>query len=315
MGDSSRSTTQAGTEESKLISPSIDALIHPFSSMTSTYHQINDMIRGQGTFQNEISAIRHGFPNNLVMISSDPVYQSMPVALDSGSSGLSLLTTTFDDICRDEDEEDIKHVFLAALPRHSASLQPNQPLFGNEFFEIRESPLGGLGAFAIQDLDPGNLILAERAVIRSTDVGKDLIRNFEGLSVDDKGLVLDLAMYKPRYVNGDDSLYARLKAIFTTNYFACTAQSPGHGLFLVASRFNHACRPNMNVNYSFDRELDAIVFTVAGAAVKAGTELTINYGKDVASLNMVYGFECACGGECKTFRQMQAAREWGLSSW
>ncbi|KAM0573509.1 hypothetical protein ACHAP6_004720 [Verticillium nonalfalfae] len=238
--------------------------------------------------------------------------RAAPLLFDSESSGLSLLNLPSSDTHEKESEEESDGILLAGLPRQTGNIKPGQPLFSNEFFEIRKSPLGGMGAFAVQDLGPGDMILMERAVVRSTDVDRDLIRHFTNLSASDKGLVLDLAMHKPSRIAHDDSLHTRLKAIFTTNYFACTTKAPGHGLFLVASRFNHACRPHMNVNYGFDRELDALVFTVAGGQVKAGTELTINYGKDAASLKAVYGFECACGGDCKISRQRQDAREWGI---
>ncbi|PNH44297.1 hypothetical protein VD0004_g3312 [Verticillium dahliae] len=304
---------QRETAQPKLVSASIDALLHPFSSMTHTNRQINEMLGTQNTFQHATATIRRGRAPQLKAWPSEATSKRAALLLfDSESSGLSLLNHPSSDTDEEESEEENGGILLAGLPRHTANIKPGQPLFSNEFFEIRKSPLGGMGAFAVQDLSPGDMILTERAIVRSTDVDRDLIRNFTNLSPSDQGLVLDLAMHKPSRIAHDDSLHTRLKAIFTTNYFACTTKAPGHGLFLVASRFNHACRPRMNVNYGFDRERDALVFTVAGGRVQAGTELTINYGKDAASLRAVYGFECACGGECKISRQRQDAREWGI---
>lgn len=296
---------QRETAQPKLVSASIDALLHPFSSMTHTTRQINEM--------HATATIRRGRAPQLKAWPSEATSKRAALLLfDSESSGLSLLNHPSSETDEEESEEEKGGILLAGLPRHTANIKPGQPLFSNEFFEIRKSPLGGMGAFAVQDLSPGDMILTERAIVRSTDVDRDLIRNFTNLSPSDQGLVLDLAMHKPSRIAHNDSLHTRLKAIFTTNYFACTTKAPGHGLFLVASRFNHACRPRMNVNYGFDRERDALVFTVAGRRVQAGTELTINYGKDAASLRAVYGFECACGGECKISRQRQDAREWGI---
>ncbi|KAG7115963.1 hypothetical protein HYQ44_007116 [Verticillium longisporum] len=296
---------QRETGQPKLVSASIDALLHPFSSTTHTNRQINEM--------HATATIRRGrAPQLKAWPSEATLKRAAPLLFDCESSGLSLLNHPSSDTDEEESEEEKGGILLAGLPRHTANIKPGQPLFSNEFFEIRKSPLGGMGAFAVQDLSPGDMILTERAIVRSTDVDRDLIRNFTNLSPSDQGLVLDLAMHKPSRIAHDDSLHTRLKAIFTTNYFACTTKAPGHGLFLVALRFNHACRPRMNVNYGFDRERDALVFTVAGGRVQAGTELTINYGKDAASLRAVYGFECACGGECKISRQRQDAREWGI---
>ncbi|KAM0509975.1 hypothetical protein ACHAQF_002767 [Verticillium nonalfalfae] len=304
---------QRETAQPKLVSASIDALLHPFSSMTHTNDQINEILGTQNTLQPETATTRRARAPQLKALPSEVVSKrAAPLLFDSESSGLSLLNLPSSDTHEKESEEESDGILLAGLPRQTGNIKPGQPLFSNEFFEIRKSPLGGMGAFAVQDLGPGDMILMERAVVRSTDVDRDLIRHFTNLSASDKGLVLDLAMHKPSRIAHDDSLHTRLKAIFTTNYFACTTKAPGHGLFLVASRFNHACRPHMNVNYGFDRELDALVFTVAGGQVKAGTELTINYGKDAASLKAVYGFECACGGDCKISRQRQDAREWGI---
>ncbi len=50
----------------------------------------------------------------------------------------------------------------------------------NEFFEIRQSAVGGLGAFAVKDLEYGEHILLERPLLESTTL--DLLRDFETLN-------------------------------------------------------------------------------------------------------------------------------------
>ncbi|KAM0335494.1 hypothetical protein ACHAQA_000542 [Verticillium albo-atrum] len=317
MDDIHIGNAKEATGESHVGSPLLDALLHPFSSMTSTCDQIYEIIHGQQALQDEITALRQRTPIIIreAQAATEP-HQAAPPESDNESSGVSLSLTPSDGDEADDNTDEGGAFPLAAVPRHSGNLQRGQPIFANDFFEIRASPVGGLGAFAVRDLQRGDRILTERAVIRAIDVDRDLIRRFDALSLADRDLVLDLAMHKPRHLDGDESLHTRVKAIFTTNYFACTSEAPGHGLFLVASRFNHACRPKMNVEYAFHRELDALAFTVAAPhGVRAGQELTINYGKDAASLCAVYGFECACGGDCDLFRRRQAAREWGTSAW
>ncbi|KAM0635182.1 hypothetical protein ACHAPW_001965 [Verticillium nonalfalfae] len=189
---------QRETAQPKLVSASIDALLHPFSSMTHTNDQINEILGTQNTLQPETATTRRARAPQLKALPSEVVSKrAAPLLFDSESSGLSLLNLPSSDTHEKESEEESDGILLAGLPRQTGNIKPGQPLFSNEFFEIRKSPLGGMGAFAVQDLGPGDMILMERAVVRSTDVDRDLIRHFTNLSASDKGLVLDLAMHKP----------------------------------------------------------------------------------------------------------------------
>lgn len=60
----------------------------------------------------------------------------------------------------------------------------------NKFFAIRPSKLGGLGAFAIQDLKRGETILVERPLLRTTHFR--LMRDFYSLSKSAKAAYLRL---------------------------------------------------------------------------------------------------------------------------
>jgi hypothetical protein len=67
------------------------------------------------------------------------------------------------------------------------------------------------------------------------------------------------------------------------------------GVFEIASRFNHACKPKLNVMYHFDQRRDVMVFSVT-KDVKAGEELLVSYGAQPMQLYQTYGFRCQCGG-------------------
>lgn len=65
------------------------------------------------------------------------------------------------------------------------------------------------------------------------------------------------------------------------------------GLFPVAARFNHSCRPKIGYKYLAREEV--LVFTVRDWEIEEGQELSITYGKDPSVLYYKFGFECKCG--------------------
>lgn len=68
------------------------------------------------------------------------------------------------------------------------------------------------------------------------------------------------------------------------------------GLFPIAARFNHACRPMNKIEYSFNTELDCLEMSVKADTISAGDELTISYGnRTPRDLYLAYGFRCRCG--------------------
>ncbi|KAK3383060.1 hypothetical protein B0T24DRAFT_672989 [Lasiosphaeria ovina] len=151
-----------------------------------------------------------------------------------------------------------------------------------DFFEIRPSPLGGLGAFAVRDLKHGETILIEQPILRTThfSFGSD----FYNLSEDDQAVIL--ALHRPDGPDGIDGI-VRINAF----------QIPGGvALFQVASRFNHACAPVRNVRYGYDAARNAMTFTVSVYEVPRGAELLIMYGSNTLELYRTFGFRCSCGG-------------------
>lgn len=76
-------------------------------------------------------------------------------------------------------------------------------------------------------------------------------------------------------------------------------------MFLIASRFNHACKPMNNVAYVYDPQHDVIVLS-AQCDIKAGEELFIIYGQDPELFYTAYGFICRCGG-CRSLTEVEIA--------
>lgn len=67
------------------------------------------------------------------------------------------------------------------------------------------------------------------------------------------------------------------------------------GLFAVAARLNHACRPANNVEFHY--RAGCLVMHVEADIIREGDELKISYGprRSPYQLWMQYGFQCRCG--------------------
>ncbi|CAK7215754.1 hypothetical protein SBRCBS47491_002591 [Sporothrix bragantina] len=165
----------------------------------------------------------------------------------------------------------------------SSSLQPTLEV--NDTFAIRPSALGGLGCFALRDLYRGDHVLVERPLIRTNLLY--LFHELECLSPEGRAQFEALHAWHP------DPNASRAEQIWTANTFIAGELE---GLFVVASRFNHACSgsPKQNIGYRYDRHQNVLVLT-ATARILAGTELLISYGKSRQMLQDRFGFECECG--------------------
>ncbi|KAI1077404.1 hypothetical protein F5B20DRAFT_274398 [Whalleya microplaca] len=177
--------------------------------------------------------------------------------------------------------ENLDGVINAFVPSH-----PTKPEeYSNEFFEIKESRFGGRGAFAKKDLKEGEIILAERALFKSSKTA--LYDDLEKLKPEHRAAYNRLHAFR-RMPNADLSW-----SIFITNSFDIKPQSC---VYLVAARFNHACRPANSVTYWISDTGSLIVFYMS-KDVEAGTELCISYGLlSPLELYTYWGFRCACGG-------------------
>ncbi|RYP78320.1 hypothetical protein DL769_003198 [Monosporascus sp. CRB-8-3] len=188
----------------------------------------------------------------------------------------------------DEDEkasqpapkDSLSKIYIPQLP----SSNPEE--FSNRYFAIKRSDISGLGAFAQRDLKRGWTIHVERAVIEATE--KTFYDELDKLTPDLKQAFSRLHAYFET-PNLDPNL-----AILRTNGFDSRTAHGGLSIFLVASRFNNACRPRNNVDYHIDKTRHSIVFKTR-TNIPAGTELTISYGAQPRTLLSKWGFRCRCG--------------------
>ncbi|KAL1864499.1 hypothetical protein VTK73DRAFT_5847 [Phialemonium thermophilum] len=164
-------------------------------------------------------------------------------------------------------------------------LPPAGVVFRNESFEVRPSPLGGLGAFAVRDLKFGERILAEAPLLRSTCM--NLFRDFEKLDPKGKETYMSLHGFSPKEEDHP------IEKIRRANSFEVPG---GFAIFPIASRFNHACKPIRNTMFFFDTSQQKLVLMVATVSVPSGSELLLNYGGCPEQLLYTWGFRCRCTG-------------------
>ncbi|KAH9903740.1 hypothetical protein F4778DRAFT_790802 [Xylariomycetidae sp. FL2044] len=158
--------------------------------------------------------------------------------------------------------------------------------FRNRYFEVKESAVAGLGAFALQDLEPFQVVLMERPLMYGDT--STVIETLDKLTEPQRAAFSTLAAYTPS--TNDD----RRHAIFKTNCFSTSQTGPGQCLCLVGARFNHGCTPACNVKYAYDKQARCMVFETL-RHVEAGQELKISYSPHTRNLYLSWGFRCKCG--------------------
>lgn len=159
-------------------------------------------------------------------------------------------------------------------------------------FEIRPVEGAGLGMVATRDIKRGEAILVEAPVIR-TDRGhstKNSLKQFANLgqAVQDQVLAL---------FNMRDDL-TPLEGIIWSNAIGLRDTDEEIGLFIQASRINHACRPN--TNNSWDRDTGFMTITCTWD-IEKGEEITSTYIEGFATrqlrrkhLMKLLQFQCEC---------------------
>lgn len=94
---------------------------------------------------------------------------------------------------------------------HTPPITPEdgQPLYiMAPYFEVKRSPKGGYGAFALQDIPPYTEILFEHALFQATNI--NILEQFDNLSAEGKEVFLKLASF-------DELDSNKVVAIFKTN--------------------------------------------------------------------------------------------------
>ncbi|KAI0421802.1 hypothetical protein F5X98DRAFT_223685 [Xylaria grammica] len=156
--------------------------------------------------------------------------------------------------------------------------------FNNGFLEVKKSPVSGYGAFAVRDLEPYTPVLIERELFNANTY--DLYQKLDALTVE------QMIAYRNLHSHLRSLSEDIRAAIWRTNRFSICH---GGAVFLVGSRFNHACNDRNNVDYSYDQTKKCMAF-VTKKKIPAGGELFIRYGSDPLHLFATWGFRCACGG-------------------
>ncbi|PHH92484.1 hypothetical protein CDD83_7232 [Cordyceps sp. RAO-2017] len=172
-------------------------------------------------------------------------------------------------------------------PRPCAYTVPAEPRFRNDCFEVALTSAEGWGAFATRKLRRGDVILCEKPLFIADK--RSLFQEFDRLGPQARRLALGLhanELAKPGT--------PPIQNIWETNCFTVGGQQAG--LFLIASRFNHACYPANNVKFHFDAERASIVLRVRADEIPVGQELRISYGRGRHALDLytTYGFRCRC---------------------
>jgi hypothetical protein len=171
--------------------------------------------------------------------------------------------------------------------------------------ERRESQGRGLGIFATGYIPRGTRIVAEPALLkvsRDTTDAKDIVRAFESLSSSQKKSYLELHDYAcdlfkraaEREMDRDwekiPELHRKVLGVWAANAFG--------SVFLLGSRINHSCTPN--VNFAYNSALEKETYH-AVRDIKAGEELTIMYINGTNRTRSQrqdelenWGFQCSC---------------------
>ncbi|KAJ1327695.1 SET domain-containing protein-lysine N-methyltransferase [Microdochium nivale] len=193
-----------------------------------------------------------------------------------------------------------EHVDDPATP----AAPPPPSTLPDALFEVRSSPLGGSGVFALQDLAFGQQILSETALLYADKI--NLYEEVDKLDPASRKLFDDLHAFKR--TSSTDAIAARFWTNWSPWYTSSFKTAHGSGIFPLSARFNHACRGTNNVDFTLPSFgtvpfADTKVVTThlvmricSPHGVKAGEELTIAYGPPPDVLLLNWGFQCRCGG-------------------
>jgi hypothetical protein len=176
----------------------------------------------------------------------------------------------------------------------------------SNLIEVRESPSKGLGIFAKFNIPRGTRVISEPALLEVRREGnsnaKDIVQTFEELTSSQQELFLQLHGYAcdsfkcaaeremEQAWQDISELHRKVLSIYAANAFG--------NIYLLGSRINHSCLPN--VNFAYNSKLKEETFhTIRNIMV--GEELTIMYingtnrTKDQRKTELKkWGFVCSC---------------------
>lgn len=175
--------------------------------------------------------------------------------------------TSFIPTCSQQDQVCVKSPFDIYL------LLINTDRGNHGYYELRDAPGRGEGAFALQDLAAGTRILIDRPLmtfsVETNRIGdREVLDAYEQLQDDDKR---DFDRTPAFHRSGERYFGARPADVFHCNKFSMNGGSR-RGCFVYASRFNHSCSPNCDMSTN-DGNMECHVLT----DVAEGQELTFSY--------------------------------------
>jgi hypothetical protein len=186
-----------------------------------------------------------------------------------------------------------------------ATSSNHSSLNANDFVEVRGSNRKGLGTFATRTIAFGTRIIAETGLLqidRKTSDAAAIIQAFESLSLSQQSVYLSLHEFAcDSFIRAAERelgqhwenilhIHRKVLGIWAANSFG--------DVFLLGSRINHSCIPN--VNFAYNSTLGKQTFH-AVREIAAGEELTIMYIQGTNRLRnqrqaelRKWGFTCGC---------------------
>lgn len=166
-----------------------------------------------------------------------------------------------------------------------------EPTLDDKPFAIKEIIGKGTGIIATREIKRGERVLIEKPLIRHARNFDDfdIIKTYDKLAKKEKAQISELCNVRPARIHP-------IIGIIWTNSISISRQESG--LFITASRFNHACVPN--ACHSWNSDLTAITIH-ATADIREGEEITNSYLEGAGSwaarrtvLARDFGFNCDC---------------------
>ena len=193
----------------------------------------------------------------------------------------------------------IKYLFSSVAFHHqllTLILLDHQP---GRLWEVKQAGGKGLGVFAIQFIKKGTIIFQEVPLIRG---GQNWLDKEAAFMLLPEAKKRDFMALRSRCnCHTSPCQETTLMRIWYVNSFELASIGQGNvGVFMVASRINHACFPNAFRRFTKDGNI--VIFS--SEDIKKGCEITLDYsgacGVPVAfrrkCLLETYGFYCRCRG-------------------
>jgi hypothetical protein len=142
---------------------------------------------------------------NTQLLTPNPTPPSSPKPISPAKAWLLSVSATPEELSRISSSQTSPKSSFS-----SSQTSSEQPSFINDFFEVRASPKGGLGAFAVVDIPKDTVIMTEEPLFRADPV--EIYWKYENLTDEQRKEYKTLSCW----FGIEDQ---RVPAIFTTNRF------------------------------------------------------------------------------------------------